>query len=203
MTAATPACSKARAKPGAVSDSSSQPSRILTVTGMLTALTTADTRSTARSTWHMSAEPPPLLTTFLTGQPMLISTAEAPCSSTQRAACSISAIDDPVDLDRERAVLLAGLGQLEGPAPFLDQRPGVDQVRRRQAESTAFSNGQPECQAGVAGQRRQEEPRGDRHLAQSQRLAHNRWDCGHRTLHGVPTRPTPRQDPSHATAVSL
>ena len=38
----------------------------------------------------MSADPPPVLTTFLTGQPMLMSTAVAPFSSTQRAACSIA-----------------------------------------------------------------------------------------------------------------
>ena len=95
MTAATPASSKAWARSGAVSDSSSQPSLIFTVTGIRTAFATAATRSAARSAWHKSAEPPPVLTTFRTGQPMLMSTAVAPCSSTQRAACSISLVTCP------------------------------------------------------------------------------------------------------------
>ena len=95
ITPATPTCSNARARSGAVSDSSSQPSRIFTVTGIFTAATTAATRSTARSIWHIRAEPPPPLTTFRTGQPMLISTAGTPRASTQRAACSISAVTAP------------------------------------------------------------------------------------------------------------
>jgi len=46
---ATPTSSKARARIGAVSDRSSHPNLIFTVTGMLTALTTALISSTARS----------------------------------------------------------------------------------------------------------------------------------------------------------
>ena len=56
----------------------SQPSRILTVTGTATASTTAATSATAASDWHIRADPPPVFTTFLTGQPMLMSTAAAP-----------------------------------------------------------------------------------------------------------------------------
>ena len=78
---------------------------------------------------------------------MLISTAETPCSSTQRAACCISGMRVPVELNRQRAILVAGLGQLESPPPSFDQRPGVDQVGRRQAESAAFA----EPPAGTPG----------------------------------------------------
>jgi len=67
-----------------------KPSRILTVTGTSTAFTTVATRATASSVWHIKAEPPPVLTTLLTGQPILISTTEAPRSTTRRAASRIS-----------------------------------------------------------------------------------------------------------------
>src|SRR5208337_3550777 len=59
------------------------------------ARTTAPTSSTARSIWQSNAEPPPLRTTFLTGQPMLMSTTVAPCASTHRAASSISGMTCP------------------------------------------------------------------------------------------------------------
>ena len=68
MTAAAPTCSNSRASAGAVSDSSSQPSRILTVTGIDTARTIAAT-SRRRVGLAISAEPPPLLTTFRPGSP--------------------------------------------------------------------------------------------------------------------------------------
>ena len=95
ITAATPACSKARASAGAVSDSSSQPSLILTVTGMLHAH--HDPRDQIDRLVHLAHErrATPVLTTFRTGQPMLMSTAAAPFSSTQRAACCISAVRCP------------------------------------------------------------------------------------------------------------
>src|SRR6185312_13080061 len=95
ITPAIPTFSNSRASAGAVSESSSQPRRIFTVTGTLTDLTTASTSATAVAVWHIKADPPPVLTTLLTGQPMLISTAEAPWSTTQRAANSISWITLP------------------------------------------------------------------------------------------------------------
>ena len=162
------------------------------MTGIDTASTTALTRSTARSIWHMSAEPPPVLTTFRTGQPMLMSTAVAPFSSTQRAACSISEMTLPVKLDRERAVALASLGQLERSPVLLQQRPRVDQVGRRQPEPAAFAHRQPVRQAGVTSQRRQEESRWDRYLAQRERfltMGGTAGQCIHRLCFNVNSRP--------------
>ncbi len=78
MTAATPTRSNARASAGADSVASSQPSRILTVTGTATASTTAATSASAASAWFIRADPPPDRTTLLTGQPMLMSTTAAP-----------------------------------------------------------------------------------------------------------------------------
>jgi hypothetical protein len=67
----------------------------LTVTGTSTAPTTDSTSSLAESAWHIKAEPPPVLTTLWTGQPMLMSTAAAPWSTAQRAAYLISEITLP------------------------------------------------------------------------------------------------------------
>ena len=93
--------------------------------------------SIAASAWHIRAEPPPVLTTLLTGQPMLMSTTDAPWSTTQRRGLAHLGDDVAVDLDRQRPVLGAGLGQLERPRAVLQDRAGVDQVGRRQAEPAA------------------------------------------------------------------
>jgi len=65
------------------------------VTGTGTALTTLSTSFTAASAWHIKAEPPPVFTTLLTGHPILISTTEAPLSTTHFAAYSISGMTLP------------------------------------------------------------------------------------------------------------
>ena len=52
---------------------SSQPSRILAVIGMLTESTIIFTRCAVLSNSVIIAEPPPVLQTLRTGQPMLIS----------------------------------------------------------------------------------------------------------------------------------
>ncbi len=95
MTAATPACSNSWARAGAVKVCSSQPSRILTVTGMRTASTTVRTIAVVLAALHISAEPPPPRTTLCTGQPMLISTDDTPYASSQRAASAISTASAP------------------------------------------------------------------------------------------------------------
>src|SRR5271166_2435408 len=82
--------------------------------------------------------------------------------------------DVPVKLDRQRAVLDAGFGQLQRPAPLLDQRPGVDQVGRRQPKTSTAPHRESEGKARVAGQRSQEEARGNRDLTDRERLADNR-----------------------------
>lgn len=97
VTAATPTVSNCRAKYGAVSWSSSQPSRIFTVTGTGTASTTLRTSSTvAPVVSHRSDDPPPVLTTLRTGHPMLMSTLSASWRSTSHlAAPAISSAFDP------------------------------------------------------------------------------------------------------------
>ena len=87
---ATPACSNSRANSGAVIWEESQPRRILTVTGMETASTTARTSSIALDIWHSMAEPPPPLVTLLTGHPMLMSilAKPSPSFSTKNLAAS-------------------------------------------------------------------------------------------------------------------
>jgi hypothetical protein len=89
-TAATPASSRAPARSGAVMFSESQPRRIFAVTGIEIAPTIPRTRSAVLPSSVIIAEPPPIFVTFLTGQPMLMSTACAPMSSHITAASRIS-----------------------------------------------------------------------------------------------------------------
>jgi CHRD domain/PEP-CTERM motif len=108
MTPATPTFSNSRASAGALKVAAFQPSRILTVTGTVTALTTAATSRTAASVWHIRAEPPPVLTTLLTGQPMFgtyinIHTTVFPAGEIRGQIVS-SAIPEPTSL------VLLGLG---------------------------------------------------------------------------------------------
>ena len=112
ITAAAPTCSNSRAKTGAVSDSSSHPSRILTVTGIEMARTTAATSSTARSTWQSKAEPPPPRTTFLTRAAHVDIHDGCPVRLDPASGLLNLGDDVPVKLDRQRAVLDAGFGQL-------------------------------------------------------------------------------------------
>ena len=79
--AATPTSSKVRARSGAVKFSSSQPRRILAVTGIFTASTMPLTSAAVLSSSVIIAEPPPTLQTLRTGQPMLMSTEAMPMDS--------------------------------------------------------------------------------------------------------------------------
>jgi 2-C-methyl-D-erythritol 4-phosphate cytidylyltransferase len=86
---AIPAPSARRASSGAFIRSSSQPSRVFSVTGTSTAPTTASISDSAWSRSRISAEPERPPTTFLAGQPMLMSMIRAPCPATMRAASAI------------------------------------------------------------------------------------------------------------------
>ena len=77
-----------RAKSTAFTLPLSQPLRNFTVTGTATAFLTASTILAASSGVFMRAEPSPDLTTFPTGQPMLMSRMSAPESSSAMAAAS-------------------------------------------------------------------------------------------------------------------
>ena len=79
-----------RASCGALRQSSSQPVRILTVTGTSTASTTACMIAVASASSRISAEPDALRTIFLAGQPKLMSTISAPRPATTRAASAIT-----------------------------------------------------------------------------------------------------------------
>ena len=93
--AATPESSSARAKSGAVMFSSSQPSRIFAVTGILTAFTMPFTSAAVFSCSVIIAEPPPTRQTLRTGQPMLMSTLATPRCSKSTAASRISSGTEP------------------------------------------------------------------------------------------------------------
>ena len=79
-----------RAISGALRLLSSQPVRIFSVTGKGTAFTTASRMRAASASWRIRAEPASLLTTFFTGQPMLMSMIAAPRSTFSFAASAIT-----------------------------------------------------------------------------------------------------------------
>ena len=85
---AAPASTSAHANSGAFSELSSQPARCLTVTGMCagTARRTAATSSAASAGSRISAEPHAPAVTLFAGQPMLMSTSDAPTSTAMPAA---------------------------------------------------------------------------------------------------------------------
>src|SRR5882724_9830598 len=74
---------------------SSQPSRVLAVTGIFTASTMPLTSAAVLSNSVIIAEPPPMLTTLRTAQPMLISMEATPVEARKAAASRISSGTDP------------------------------------------------------------------------------------------------------------
>src|SRR5207249_12293823 len=74
----------------------SHPRRILAVTGTATAPTMASLTRQARSGSRSKDEPPEVLTTFGTGQPMLMSTMSAPAASAILAASAITPGSPPI-----------------------------------------------------------------------------------------------------------
>ena len=83
------------ASSGALRLSWHQPIRILTVTGTSTALTVASISDAASGRSRISADPASPLTTFFTGQPMLMSMIAAPRSALSLAASAISRGEQP------------------------------------------------------------------------------------------------------------
>ena len=88
-TAAAPASSMRRASSGALISFASQPARIFTVTGILTAFAIALTIACACAGSRIRLQPALCLAIFGTGQPMLTSTMSAPMPSTICAAAAI------------------------------------------------------------------------------------------------------------------
>ncbi len=93
--AAAPASCARRANSMPVVCDGSQPERIFTVTGILTAFTIARTTASAWHTSLSSVAPAPVLATLGTQQPMFRSTMSAPCASTTCAASAIIAGSPP------------------------------------------------------------------------------------------------------------
>ena len=85
-TAAAPASSIMRASAGALMSRSSQPARILTVTGMRTARLIERMMAAACDGSRIRLQPALCFAIFGTGQPMFTSTMSAPSPSTMRAA---------------------------------------------------------------------------------------------------------------------
>ena len=84
-----------RARLGALRLVSSQPVRILSVTGSFTALTVASRIFAAWTSSRISEEPAWPFTTFFTGQPKLMSMIAAPRSSLSLAASAITSGSQP------------------------------------------------------------------------------------------------------------
>ena len=84
-----------RASSGALRLAWSQPMRVLSVTGTFTALTVASMIAAASGRSRISAEPASPLTTFFTGQPMLMSMIAAPRCSLSLAASAITCGSQP------------------------------------------------------------------------------------------------------------
>jgi hypothetical protein len=78
-----------------VREPSSSPRRIFTDTGTSTVPATAPTIAQARSGSSRSVAPAPVLVTFRTGQPKLMSTMSAPAATTIRAASAITLGSEP------------------------------------------------------------------------------------------------------------
>ena len=128
--AATPASSSTRARSGAVRLSSSQPRRILAVTGIFTALTMPRTSAAVLSSSVIIAEPPPTLQTFFTGQPMLMSTDGDAERFDDHGGVAHFLRHAAEELHGERPVGGAGFDELERLGIFFEQRAGVDEVGR-------------------------------------------------------------------------
>ena len=90
-----PQSSAIRASSGALRHSSSQPVRIFRVTGTSTAATVASMIRRASGSSRIRAEPAYLLTTFLAGQPKLMSMIAAPRSWFRRAASAMTSGSQP------------------------------------------------------------------------------------------------------------
>ena len=93
--AAIPAFSATRAMAATLRHVGSQPVRVLSVTGMSTAETTASRMRATRRSSRSSAEPAATLQTFFAGHPMLMSMMSAPSAALRLAASAMLAGSAP------------------------------------------------------------------------------------------------------------
>ena len=137
--------------------SSSQPRRILAVTGIFTASTMPLTSRAVLSNSVIIAEPPPTRQTLRTGHPMLMSTEATPSDSSSTAASRISSGTEPNSCTASGWSAGQVSIELERLGLSLDQRTGIDQVGRSQAKPAQLAHRQAERQVGVACQRRKKQ----------------------------------------------
>ena len=116
------------------------------VTGTGTASTTCRTSSTvAPVVSHIMDEPPPVLTTLRTGQPMLMSMPSAsPRSTSHFAAPVISSAFAAEDLHEQRPLGRAGGEQLHRLLDALEDRAGVDEVGGAEPDAAHLADGKAE-----------------------------------------------------------
>jgi hypothetical protein len=141
---AMPALSARRASSAAFRASSSQPSRVLSVTGTSTAPTTASISRSAWSRSRISAEPDSPPTTFLAGQPMLMSMIRAPCPSTMRAASAIQCASRPASCTAVAASVRpsSARARTEGFACTISSLATIsDTTRPAPKDATSLRNG--------------------------------------------------------------
>lgn len=95
VSAAMPTSCSRRAISSMFFDSSSHPSRVLTVTGFRTARTIWRVISTISGTSRIMPDPAPRPAIFLTGQPKLMSMMSGSAASAMRAASTIGSMRCP------------------------------------------------------------------------------------------------------------
>src|SRR4051794_35062863 len=137
---AAPASTSARANSGALSEHSSQPARCLTVTGIRagTARRTAPTSSAASAGSRINAEPHAPAVTFLAGQPMLMSTIDAPTSAAIAAArASASGSRPKICTAKRRAPKLGHMRPSALAAPRVSASADRNSVNVRIAPSSS------------------------------------------------------------------
>ena len=139
---AAPASTIAQANSGAFRWRSSQPARCFTVTGMSagTAARTARTSSCASSGSFMSAEPQAPATTRLAGQPMLMSTSDAPMSTAICAALGERLGFAAEDLHAEAAAVERRRHLVERLLGALDERVRREELGDRDADAELFDD---------------------------------------------------------------
>ena len=152
--ASAPASSQYFATSTALTLFSSQPLRILTVTGRSTAAFTARTMSPHSGGFFISALPQLLPAIFGTGQPMLMSIASGPACAARCRGEDLRVVAEK--LDGDGVLLLAERDELLGLFVVVLQRARRDHLRHavRRAERAADLAERAVGRAGHRGQRR-------------------------------------------------
>ncbi len=149
-----PVSSNARARSGAVRFSSSQPRRILQVTGMRTALTIPRTRAEVRLEFRHHRRAAADLADLPHGAAHVdVDRGDAERFEHLRGVGHFLG-HGAEKLHGQGSVLRAAFDQLERLVVFLQQRAGVDEVGGAEADAAEFADDAAKREIGITGQRR-------------------------------------------------